>query len=349
MEWIEYREQFITTAKKANKNSGYIKKNLKYAEKLYNQKLPIIYNASHFSKLVGYSLQYLYAASNDSSKFYREFEIKKKNGSSRKISEPLPSLKEIQKWILENILNKIQKEKVSKYAKAYQKKISIKENVKFHRVQKKVLSLDITNFFLNIKIDKIYEVFYNLGYSKSLSTLFSNLCTLNYSLPQGAPTSPILSNIVMLNFDNEIEKIVLEKRIRYTRYADDMTFSGDFLEKEIIKYVKENLNKIGLKINNKKTRVRKNWQQQMVTGIIVNEKIQISRKKRDELRQTMYYIEKYGIDSFLKYKGIKNKVYYLSHLKGVLEYAYFINKNDKKLFNYIEYLKNNFFKEKSLI
>jgi len=153
----------------------------------------------------------------------------------------------------------------------------------------------------------------------------------------------------MLNFDNEIEKIVLEKRIRYTRYADDMTFSGDFLEKEIIKYVKENLNKIGLKINNKKTRVRKNWQQQMVTGIIVNEKIQISRKKRDELRQTMYYIEKYGIDSFLKYKGIKNKVYYLSHLKGVLEYAYFINKNDKKLFNYIEYLKNNFFKEKSLI
>ena len=93
MEWIEYREQFITTAKKANKNSGYIKKNLKYAEKLYNQKLPIIYNASHFSKLVGYSLQYLYAASNDSSKFYREFEIKKKNGSSRKISEPLPSLK----------------------------------------------------------------------------------------------------------------------------------------------------------------------------------------------------------------------------------------------------------------
>ena len=153
----------------------------------------------------------------------------------------------------------------------------------------------------------------------------------------------------MLNFDNEIEKIVLEKRIRYTRYADDMTFSGDFLEKEIIKYVKENLNKIGLKINNKKTRVRKNWQQQMVTGIIVNEKIQISRKKRDELRQTMYYIEKYGIDSFLKYKGIKNKVYYLSHLKGILEYAYFINKNDKKLFNYIEYLKNNFFKEKSSI
>lgn len=87
----------------------------------------------------------------------------------------------------------------------------------------------------------------------------------------------------------------------------------------------------------------------MVTGIIVNEKIQISRKKRNELRQIMYYIEKYGIDSFLKRKEIKNKVYYLSHLKGVLEYAYFINKNDKKLFNYIEYLKNNFFKEKSLI
>lgn len=63
----------------------------------------------------------------------------------------------------------------------------------------------------------------------------------------------------MLNFDNEIEKIVLEKRIRYIRYVDDMIFLGDFLEKEIIKYVKENLNKIGLKINNKKIRVRKNW------------------------------------------------------------------------------------------
>ena len=87
--------------------------------------------------------------------------------------------------------------------------------------------------------------------------MFSNLCTLNYSLPQGAPTSPILSNIVMLNFDNEIEKIVLEKRIRYTRYADDMTFSGDFLEKEIIKYVKENLNKIGLKKIIKKQELEK--------------------------------------------------------------------------------------------
>lgn len=63
----------------------------------------------------------------------------------------------------------------------------------------------------------------------------------------------------------------------------------------------------------------------------------------------MYYIEKYGIDFFLKYKGIKNKVYYFLYFKGILEYVYFINKNDKKLFNYIEYLKNNFFKEKLLI
>ena len=127
MEWVEYREKFTTNAKRAQKSATYIKKNLDYAEKLYNQNLPIIYNPSHFSKLVGYSLQYLYAASNASSKFYREFEIKKKNGSFRKISEPLPSLKEIQKWILENILNKINDKKAE---------LEEKERIKLENMKK---------------------------------------------------------------------------------------------------------------------------------------------------------------------------------------------------------------------
>ena len=137
MEWKEYKQAFTSEAIAKKKSNKYIESNLKYAKNLYENHVPIIYNLEHFSRLVGYQKKYVKAACCGSSSFYRSFTIKKKNGGERKISEPLPSLKEIQRWILDNILNQVE---ISRYAKAYIKGKSVKENARFHRAQNVVLS-----------------------------------------------------------------------------------------------------------------------------------------------------------------------------------------------------------------
>ncbi|MEY8862480.1 retron St85 family RNA-directed DNA polymerase [Tenacibaculum singaporense] len=323
-----YKKEF---SKKAF-NSGYsldeLNKCLVYAEPLFNKRLPIIYNLSHFSALVGYNSKFIRRAvkTNHTIYFYRKYSIPKKNGSQRLINEPLPSLKEIQKWILDNVLNNIP---ISAYAKAYTFKRSIKDHVKYHKNQKIVLTLDIENFFNNITSEKVELLFLSKGYSSLISNLMTRLCTLQNCLPQGAPTSPRISNIIMYSFDEKISSYCKKNEIKYTRYADDLAFSGEIDKEEIIKLVVEELNEIGLSLNKDKIIERKQNQRQIISGIVVNRKIQVPRKKRDELRQAMYYIEKYGLENHLA-KIDSSKSNYLKHLLGLANYIVNINPKDEK-------------------
>lgn len=330
MDWIEYKNKFINEARKNKKSNNYCEVHLQYAKKLWDNNVPIIYNQEHLCLLLGYSPYYVYAVSNSPSHFYRRFSIKKKNGNEREISEPLPSLKEIQTWILDNILINME---ISSYAKAYIKGRSIKENARFHRRQKKVLTLDIENFFGNLSPWMVYRKFLDIGYKEEVAIILTNLCCLDGCLPQGAPTSALLSNIVLHDLDIVIAGYTFPKKIRFTRYADDMTFSGDFNEREVISFVRKQLKPYSLKINNAKTRVRCQGQQQEVTGIIVNQKMQISKRTRKNIRQAMYYIKKYGLESHLNYID-ENHQNYLLHLLGIINFALFVNPNDKELREY---------------
>jgi RNA-directed DNA polymerase len=215
---------------------------------------------------------------------------------------------------------------VSKYAKAYVREKSIKKNAWFHVNRKHILTIDIQEFFGSLKYQKVYIFFHHLGYSKSVSSMLSNLCTLYQSLPQGAPTSPALSNMLMINVDKRISGFVIRKKIRYTRYADDMTFSGDFKPGMVIKFVRQVLNDEGLKINDKKTRVRGKNQRQEVTGIVVNEKMQAPKNLRKRLRQAVYYIEKYGLPSHLE-KTNNQRANHIRHLLGIANFILDINPN----------------------
>ncbi len=171
-------EQYQIAFTKQASNSGYSETNIQlclaYAEVLFSNNVPVIYNTSHLSALVGYKKEYLKRAVVYTPYFYRDFEILKKNGKKRKISEPLPSLKDIQIWILENILENVN---ISPFAKAYRKNFSIVENLKYHKNQKKVYALDLENFFPSIKTDSVERIFRNLGYSRILSNLLAKLCT----------------------------------------------------------------------------------------------------------------------------------------------------------------------------
>lgn len=279
----------------------------------------------------------LYSISNNVEANYRKFKIKKRSESYRTIYEPSPLLKYIQKQILCNILNN---KSISNYAKAYKKGISLKENALPHTNKKKILKLDIKNFFDNISFYSVYQSCFPIEYfPKSVGILLTYLCTYKDHLIQGAPTSAYISNLVMKEFDENIGGWCKEKNISYTRYSDDLTFSGDFTPKEIIKKVRNELFKLGLELNQKKTHVIYRQNKQCVTGLVVNEKVEVSTSYRKEIRKEMYYIKKFGLLSHLeKSKCSIPPEKYVRSLYGKINYVLQISQENKEFQNYKNFL-----------
>lgn len=300
---------------------------LAYAEPLMEKNLPVIYDPNHFAELVGYKASYIARAIVFTPFFYRKFRIKKSNGTFRELAEPLPSLKHIQHWILNYILNNVTP---SKFAKAYLQNIGIKQNLVYHRDRPIVLKLDIVDFFGSISRLQVHDIFRKqLGYSSALSNLMAKLCCLNETLPQGAPTSPYLSNLFLSEFDNAIGSFCIKRKIYYTRYADDLTFSGDFDPNEMVEKIKQELQSYSLHLNEDKTKLMKQGTRQTVTGIVVNKKLQVSKASRNKIRQEMHYINLFGLNKHIA--NIKNtKKNYLKHLMGRVQHILFINPADEE-------------------
>lgn len=323
--WRRYAATFVAEAKHKGFSQEEVDVCLRYAKSLILSDLPAIFDISHFCLLVGYSPAYVLGAANRSEKYYRYYNIPKKSGGEREIAEPLPSLKEIQYWILENILNKVP---VHPAAKAFKKRSSIIDNARFHRKQDYVLTVDIENFFPSISPNRIYSVFHNIGYSIQISSVLTDLCCLKEALPQGAPTSPVLSNLVCRSLDQRLLAFAKNNSLRYSRYADDITFSGKIIGADLIYYLYRVLSEHGFKVNQKKTRLLRRHQRQQVTGIVVNEKIQVPRELRRQLRQYAYYIEKYGFDEHASWLD-DNHSHYREHLLGKAGFVRSLNKYDR--------------------
>lgn len=335
MNFEEYVGRFTLAAVNNGHDQNYVDRCLNYARPLAEKGLPVIYNTTHLSLLVGYKAEYIRSVAQFDKAYYWEYKIKKPNGKFRPIREPLPNLKDIQIWILEHILYKVQ---VSGYAKAYVPGKKIKDNVRFHKNRPMVLTLDLTDFFGSIKKESVSAIFREMGYTKPLSDLLALLCCLEGKLPQGAPTSPCLSNIFMRDVDEKISKYCKEREIFYTRYADDMAFSGIFNADELVMFVKSQIEPKGLLLNNEKTKLMLRNQRQIVTGIIVNEKIQLPKSKRREIRCKMHFINKFGIDNHLQEIGCDKKNY-VRHLLGEVSYALSFTPDNKELKGYQEALK----------
>ena len=279
----------------------------------------------------------IYSISNNIEKNYKIYKIKKRNGKYRTIYEPNSILKQIQKQILINILNN---KSISKYAKAYHKGIQLKDNAIFHINKEIILKLDIENFFENISFLDIYNSCFPIEYfPKSVGMILTYLCTYNNHLTQGSPTSPYISNLVMKEFDEELGNWCNLRNISYTRYSDDMTFSGQFNPSELIVKVRKMLYKLGLSLNNDKIHIIHKSSRQNVTGIVVNEKMQVNIKYRNKIRQEIYYIKKFGLSSHLKKCDINIKPKkYLNGLYGRILYVLQINENDKEFMKYKHFI-----------
>ena len=280
----------------------------------------------------------VYSISNNIENNYRVYKIKKKNGKYRTIYEPNQILKHIQRQILHNILDN---KAISKYATAYHKGVSLKDNVILHVNKKIILKLDIKNFFDNISFLDIYNCCFSIEYfPKSVGMILTYLCTYDDHLIQGPPTSAYISNLVMKEFDEEIGSMCSENNISYTRYSDDMTFSGDFNPSEIIKIVRRKLYKLGLELNNNKIHVIHTSSSQIVTGIVVNKKAQVKSKYRKQIRQEVHYIKKFGVESHLKMiKFNNNSKKYLNMIYGKILFILQINEDDNEFKEYKRFIR----------
>lgn len=328
--WSDYQNRFKTMAERAGRNEDQILSHLIYAQKLYAQYLPVIFDIQHLAYHTGYKKEYIQRAIARPENFYRSFKIKKKNGKSRTITEPLPSLKEIQYWILNSIVKRITP---NLHNNAYTEGKSIVTNAKFHRKQPKVLNVDIEKYFDSINQKQVKNLFTNLGYNLEVSETMSLLLTLKNGLPQGSPSSPYLSSILTKQLDIELLEYARSKELRYSRYADDITISGNFKEREVISDLKQMIKEHGFNINPSKTSVKKQHQRQMVTGIVVNEKLSIKKADIKELRQNIHYVKTRGLSAHMVAKKL-SKANYLFHLLGKANYFLSVRKEDKNILKY---------------
>lgn len=345
MDIKQYNKMYTEVALKQGVPEEEIKKALLYANNLQVQNLPVIYDQEHFSRIVGYDYQYILGLSNDPEHHYNHYEIPKRNGGTRPIDEPYPSLKEIQTWILDSILTPAAHKYVLPVAKAFMPGVSLRDNARFHKNKKHVVALDIHDFFGSIHCGSVYGVFQTMGYSIGVSTLLMKLCTYKESLPQGAPTSPMLSNLVFAPIDKKIFHYCRSRNIMYTRYADDMVFSSDNMDaNHLIAYVKERVKNFKMEINEAKTKVMGRGMRQNVTGVVVNDKVQVSREYRMRIRQEVFFTQKYGIEQHMQHvRGLPDWItkpeHYIRHLYGKINYVLQINPKDKEFVLYKELFK----------
>ncbi|OCH21580.1 reverse transcriptase family protein [Aliivibrio logei] len=306
---------------------------LSYVEKLTNQQLPIIFEVEHLSVLIGIEYGELNKMVHDSSKFYREFEIPKRSGGKRCISAPYPSLLMCQDWIYNNILKS---RNLHFCAHAYRTKKSIVTNAKKHLGKNALLKMDMQDFFPSIPINWIVNFFSGLGYSDNVAYSLASLCCLNDGLPQGASTSPALSNILLVSLDSRLYKLSKSYNISYTRYADDMAFSGDYVPHKIIEVITDIIYDFGFKVNEKKTKLIIGDKQKIVTGISVQgEFLTLPRKTRRLIKQEIHYINTFGLVSHIGKMKIRKPNYLLS-LEGKLLFWRQIEPNNEYVLNNLE-------------
>ncbi|MFC1587770.1 reverse transcriptase family protein [Planctomycetota bacterium] len=227
---------------------------------------------------------------------YTKFSIAKKSGGKRIIHAPSAELKGIQRKILYRLLARL---KCYPAAMGFEKNKSIATNAKYHVGKKVVIRMDIKDFFHTTSAERIMKYFTAAGWNREASQLLVSLCTYKDSLPQGAPTSPRLSNLVNYNLDAQLTGIAYTVGGQYTRYADDITFSFDQEKRPVTGYViggtKTILQRFGYQLHlKKKLHIRRRHRRQQVTGVVVNEKLNLPRTTRRWLRAVEHRLQTGG-------------------------------------------------------
>lgn len=239
----------------------------------------------------------------DINKLYTSFEIHKKNGGVRKINAPFKELKDIQRKLAEALYKHMKKKREKNLiSHAFEKNKSIITNAKIHRNKRLVLNIDLEDFFESIHFGRVRGFFNknnNFLLPIEVATVIAQISCYEGKLPQGAPSSPIISNLICEILDQRLLKIAKKYKLDYTRYADDLTFSTNDkkfldLQTEFYEKMSKELLRAGFKINEKKKRLQLKDSRQMVTGLVVNKKVNVNRIYYKETRAMAHQLYKQG-------------------------------------------------------
>lgn len=313
---------------------------------IYSPKGLLLYK-NHFSSR-GFWREYrmMTECANHTSAFYHLMQIPKRDGTYRTIYAVDETLKRWQRWLLDFVFCHIE---ISAFAMAYRKGSSTLSNAFPHMGHEVLVKLDIQDFFGSLTFSCVYGALTrNTSYPPSVITLLTKLVCKDGYLPQGAPTSPTVANICMVEFDSLVGEYCTKHDITYTRYSDDMTFSGKSFDiTDLINYVRLQLKGQGLQLNEKKTKVFRKGSRHNVTGIICNYTLRVPKEYRRKIRQEVYYLQKNGIDEHLKRmnnpKFINNgkpaKSFYIENLLGRINYVLSSEPDNPEFISYRKLLK----------
>lgn len=285
----DWRKFFSNIKRNRDLVEGY----LRYVERMAAQDIPPIFEPRHLSHLIGINERSLAGIVHVTEEHYREFSFPKRRGGFRTISSPNPSLKAAQDWTLNEILGSLP---VHERAFGFVKGRSVVDNAKAHLGSKTVLRIDLLDFFGSINFDKVLSIFSDLGYPPNVSYNFARICTLRNKLPQGGSTSPTLSNIVCRRMDAQISEYASEVGLIYTRYADDITLSGENVQ--ITPHL-DMIRKIailhGFNVNDSKTLLSRKDRKIIITGVSISGgRASLPRSQVRRIKADAHLILKYG-------------------------------------------------------
>lgn len=265
-----------------------------YSVRLLDQGLTPIFHDTDLVNKIGVSKKYLYWLAKTPKKQYKVYSIKKASGGYRKITAPKIGIKTIQKWILKNILEKVS---IHNNCEGFRLGRSIVTNCRRHTNKEIILKFDIKDFFPSINFKRVLGMFLSLGYVFNVSYLLAKLTTYGDELPQGSPTSPAIANIILKRLDSRLAGLAEKSKANYSRYADDITFSGN--DKSVLKtipLIKKIIGEEGFRLPSKKGGIYRKGVQQKVTGLIVNKKISIPRDRIRLLRAVLHNCSLFGLN-----------------------------------------------------
>lgn len=313
------RNDYLTAAKDKKHSDEFISETLSYADGLDSKGLPVIFDQQHLSYLLCMEHRNLRQLVKSASSYYKYFAIKKRRGGLRRIMSPYSELRDVQTWIKENILDKIE---LPNCVKAFVKGRNIMENAKMHEGRKYILKVDITNFFESIGVRQVYVAFRKMGYDRSVAVWLANLCTAKIEdykyeqledqeeiqklfndlyhksepfLVQGAPTSPGLANIICNRMDKRMMGLANKHGFTYSRYADDMTFSADKKDRlPKVSMIRKIVETEGFHLNDEKIELLHEGNRQIVTGLLVDNHVRVPGRYKKDIKRHIHFCLKYG-------------------------------------------------------
>lgn len=311
---------------------------------LRSRGVPVVFTLFHLAEMTNTSFRFLERIANRTIEPYRVFNLKKRGPGTgyRQIAIPDNQLACVQRWIHDEILTK---GGVHHASTAFSRGCDPLKNATVHSGARWLVKMDITDFFEAVSERQVYRVFRSFGYRPLMAYHFARLCTRlaersrKYTkrrwhtgptrighLPQGAPTSPLLANLVCSDLDAQLASLAGNYGCTYTRYADDIVFSThEFCRERASRLIAEAsraLGDRGFTRNRRKTHVCPPGARKIVTGLLVDhESPRLNREFREQILLHLYHVKRWGLADHCMRRGFRSLVGFRAHLHGLITYA----------------------------